>query len=406
MSLKTILFLATAAVAAQALTINGLADKPAMGWNTWNKYAETIDEGLIRRTADALVSSGLASAGYVYVNLDDTWQGPRDPMTKRITADPQRFPSGMKALGEYIHSKGLKFGIYSSAGTKTCAGREGSLNYESQDAASYAEWGVDYLKYDNCFNEGQSGTLEKSFARYKKMSDALKATGRPIYYSMCNWGEDLPWLWANTIAQSWRTTGDIGLSWEAPSPYCPCNTTGCMPAGAHCSVMNILDKSAKLDAYGGPNKGWNDLDMLEVGNGGMNTREQLSHFMLWAALKSPLILGNDVTSMTPEDKRILMAREIIAVNQDALGVPAKLVVDNNRVTQIYAGPVVGGTVAVLLNRSDKPIDITAQWTQLGLSADATVAVRDIFARKDLGSFTGSFTAKALQPHGALMITLK
>jgi len=274
---------------------NGLGRTPQMGWNSWNKFACNINEKLIRETIDALVSTGLAKAGYNYINLDDCWQSGRTKDGK-IVVDP-RFPNGIKPLVDYAHSKGLKFGLYSDAGTNTCQGRPGSLGYETIDAQTYAEWGVDYLKYDNCYNTGT-----KPEERYPPMRDALNKTGRPIFFSMCEWGVDDPAKWAKTIGNSWRTTGDISDDWY--------------------SMTSIIDKNDLWADYAGPG-GWNDPDMLEVGNGGMTTDEYRTHFSLWALAKAPLIIGCDITKMSQDTRDILMNDEVIAVNQDPLGVQGR-----------------------------------------------------------------------------------
>ncbi|KAJ3080648.1 hypothetical protein HK102_002908, partial [Quaeritorhiza haematococci] len=239
-----------------------IALTPPMGWNSWNKYGCDISEDLIKSTADALVSTGLAAAGYTFLNLDDCWQIDRNKTTGEIIPDPDRFPSGMAALGSYIHSKGLKYGIYSSAGTMTCQARPGSLGFEEVDARTYAEWGVDFLKYDNCFNNALI-TRRASVRRYKAMADALKKTGRDIVYSVCNWGQAEPWLWAPEFSNLWRTTADIGDSWSAFNIRCsPClnneNPSTCIYFGDSCSVMNILDKQVKLTKYARPGA-WNDM---------------------------------------------------------------------------------------------------------------------------------------------------
>jgi len=244
---------------------NGLAVTPQMGWNTWNYFGCSISEDTILGAAKKIVSLGLKDYGYEYVLMDDCWHAStRDPDTGAPRADPQKFPTGIKALSQEIHALGLKIGIYSDAGSKTCAGRFGSLGYEDIDAKTYAEWGIDYLKYDNCFNEGQSGTPLISYNRYKKMSDALNATGRPILYSICNWGDDQPWNWAPIIANSWRMSGDIYDVFNRLDDRCPCDDMlNCKLPGFHCSVARIIDYAAPLGQKAGSGQ-WNDLDMLEV----------------------------------------------------------------------------------------------------------------------------------------------
>lgn len=276
---------------------NGLGQTPPMGWNSWNKFACEIDEELIKSTAEALISTGLAAKGYTYVNLDDCWQIARDE-NNSIVADGKKFPSGMKGLADFLHSKNLKFGVYSDSGFYTCQKRPGSLNLELLDAQSYASWEVDYLKYDNCYNDGASPKL-----RYPPMRDALNKTGRPIFFSMCEWGEENPATWAGEVGNSWRTTGDISDNWD--------------------SFIKILDLQVGLEKYAGPGH-WNDPDMLEVGNGGMNQSEYEAQFALWALLKAPLLIGCDVRNINPETLVLLGNEEIIAINQDRLGVQGNI----------------------------------------------------------------------------------
>ena len=280
-----------------------LARTPPMGWNSWNKFGCNVSEQLIRDTADAMVSSGMQAAGYEYVVIDDCWQVGRDS-NGNILADPQRFPSGIKALADYVHGKHLKFGLYSDAGTKTCAGRPGSRGYEFQDARQYATWGVDYLKFDWC-----STDTENAEAAYTTMHNALKASGRPIVFSICEWGKSKPWLWAKDVGNLWRTTGDISDCWDCKKEW----STG---------WVVILDQQVGLETFAGPGH-WNDPDMLEVGNGGMSTTEYLSHFSLWSMLAAPLIAGNDLKNMTPEIKEILTNKEVLAVDQDAMGMQGR-----------------------------------------------------------------------------------
>ena len=263
-----------------------------MGWNSWNKFGCNINEQLIKDTIDVLNSSGLIEAGYKYINLDDCWQKSRDE-DGSIVADPDAFPNGIKYLADYAHSKGLLFGLYSDAGNFTCAGRPGSLGYEEIDAQKYAEWGVDYLKYDNCYNNGI-----KSLDRYPKMRDALNSTGRPIFYSLCQWGEEDVPTWGKSVGNSWRTTGDISDKWN--------------------SMIKIIDINDKSYQYAGPG-GWNDPDMLEIGNGGMTIAEYRTHMNLWCISKAPLLIGCDITQMSDEIKEILTNPEVIAINQDSLG---------------------------------------------------------------------------------------
>ena len=263
---------------------NGLALTPPMGWNSWNKFACNVNEQIVRDTADAMVASGMRDAGYQYVVIDDCWHGPRDA-NGFITADPQRFPSGIKALADYVHSRGLKFGIYSDAGRLTCGGRPGSQGHEYQDALTYARWGVDYLKYDWC-STGDRNAQEA----YAVMADALRAERPDIVFSMCEWGTAKPWLWAKNTGNLWRTTGDIWDSFASKDKA---------HDWAH-PVHDIVDLNEPLWPFAGPGH-WNDADMLEVGNGGMTPAEYRSHFSLWAMMAAPLIAGNDIAHMDASD---------------------------------------------------------------------------------------------------------
>src|SRR5437588_5462860 len=274
---------------------NGLALTPPMGWNSWNKFACHVNEQVVRDTANAIVASGMREAGYRYVVIDDCWHGPRDA-NGFITADPQRFPSGIRALADYIHSHGLKFGIYSDAGRLTCGGRPGGQGHEYQDALTYARWGADYLKYDWC-STGDRNAKEA----YAVMADALRASGRDIVFSMCEWGTAKPWLWAKNTGNLWRTTGDI---WDS------FNNNDQAHSWAH-PVTDIVDRNEPSWTYAGPGH-WNDPDMLEVGNGGMTPAEDRSHFSLWAMMAAPLIAGNDIAHMDDTTKSILLHKEVLA----------------------------------------------------------------------------------------------
>ncbi|KAJ3407166.1 hypothetical protein HDV05_005564, partial [Chytridiales sp. JEL 0842] len=365
---------------------NGLGRTPAMGWNSWNLFACAINETLIRQTADVLASSGLVKLGYKYLNIDDCWQVSRTE-TGEIVEDREAFPSGMKALAEYVQSKGLKFGIYSSAGTLTCAERPGSLYYELLDAKTYASWKVDYLKYDNCFNKGlvsKRGTVQ----RYGDMRDALNATGRPMLYSLCNWGEAYVWEYGKELGNSWRTTGDICDSYE----------------GYWCSAMAILDYNVPLTPYSAPG-GFNDLDMLEVGNGGMSYDEYLSHFSAWAALKSPLLLGNDIRHMEKKYFDMVTNKEVIAINQDPLGVSASLM-SRTKDIDIWAGPLANGDrVVVVLNQGAKSESVEVPVGILGDGvageSEFKVNVRDIWAKKNFEA-TDKIVFENIASHGVAM----
>jgi alpha-galactosidase len=365
---------------------NGLAKTPPMGWNSWNKFGCNVSESLIRGAADAMARSGMKAAGYQYVVIDDCWQISRDK-DGNIQADPERFASGVKALADYVHSLGLKFGIYSDAGTKTCAGRPGSRGHELQDARQYAAWGVDYLKFDWCNTEGQEAP-----ASYSSMRDALRQSGRPIVFSICEWGTSKPWTWAGNVGNLWRTTTDIQDRWQGKG----------VKFGA--GVMDILDLQAGLETYAGPGH-WNDPDMLEVGNGGMTAVEYRSHFSLWAILASPLMAGNDLNNMTPEIRDILTNREVIATDQDVLGRQGRRI-RHQEGEDVWVKPLEGQRLAVLLlNRGTSEREIAVKWSELGIGSDQPVGVRDLWAHKDLGSFRTGYSAR-VPGHGVAMIVAK
>jgi alpha-galactosidase len=383
--------IATAQDAAQAPSAN-LALTPPMGWNTWNKFGCNVSDELIRGAADAMVKSGMKDAGYQYIVIDDCWQVERDK-DGNIVPDAKRFPSGMKAVGDYIHSLGLKFGIYSDAGWQTCAKRPGSLGHEFQDAMKYASWGVDYLKEDWC-----NTTTQDARAAYTLMRKALDSTGRPIVLSICEWGGRQPWLWGKEVGGNlWRTTGDIHDHWEGKIKW---------PDGGCCAlgVVDIVDMQAGIESYAGPGH-WNDPDMLEVGNGGMTDVEYKSHFSLWTILAAPLMAGNDLRSMRPEIRDILTNKEVIAVNQDALGIEGKPVRKDGD-TEVFVKPISGGNRAALLfNRGTAEKEISVSWEDLGYPEHITAAVRDLWQHKDLGKFSGKFSA-SVPSHGVAMITVK
>jgi alpha-galactosidase len=321
-----------------------LAKTPPMGWNSWNTFACDINEKLIQSMADAMVTSGMRDAGYVYLNIDDCWHGARDAQGF-IHEDPTRFPSGMKSLVDYIHSKGLKVGIYSDAGTQTCGGRPGSRGHEYQDAITYAQWGIDYLKYDWCNTEGL-----KADEAYKTMRDALYSAGRPVVFSICEWGDNKPWNWAIPIGHLWRTTGDITNCWNCEQGFGTWSKLG---------VLNILDKQADLRKYAGPGH-WNDPDMLEVGNG-LSEIENKAHFSLWCMLAAPLMAGNDLRNMSAETKEILTNKDAIAINQDVLGVQCFKLLDEGDF-EVYAKPLDKGELAIcFLNRGENLKKISFNW---------------------------------------------
>lgn len=374
-----------------------LALTPPMGWNSWNKFACNVDEKLIRETADAMVSSGMKAAGYTYINIDDCWHGDRDSLGF-IHPDPKRFPSGMKALADYIHSKGLKLGIYSDAGSMTCGGRPGSRGYEFQDALTYASWGVDYLKYDWCNTEGL-----KAEGAYKTMAAALKKAGRPIVLSICEWGNDKPWEWGPAVGHLWRSTGDIFNCFDCIEDHGTWKSWG---------VMQILDKQDGLRKYAGPGH-WNDPDMLEIGNGKLTQGEDRAHFSMWAMIAAPLIAGNDLRSMTKETVEVLTNRDIIQVNQDSLGIQGFKYSAKDSL-ETWFKPLKDGEWAVcFLNRGKQPAKVVFDWKNQQVRDElsgAGIDARKVYRLKDLwtGKAAGT-TEKALNAvvpsHDVLMLRL-
>jgi alpha-galactosidase len=346
---------------------------------------------MIRQTADAMVSSGMKDAGYQYVVIDDCWQVERDA-NGNIVADGKRFPSGIKALADYVHGKGLKFGLYSDAGTKTCQGRPGSRGYEFQDARQYAAWGVDYLKFDWCHTSTQDAR-----SSYELMRAALDGSGRAIVFSICEWGTSKPWLWANGVGNLWRTTGDISDRWEGKVKW---------PNGDCCSngMTEILDEQVGLASYAGPGH-WNDPDMLEVGNGGMTVTEYRAHFSLWAMLAAPLIAGNDLRDMKPEIRDILTQKEVIAVDQDEAGKEGRRVWKDGNL-EVWSKPLQDGSRAVVLfNRGTEDKKISVEWQDLGYPSHLSAKVRDLWQSKDLGDYKGTFSA-SVGPHSVVMVTIR
>ncbi|GGH70889.1 alpha-galactosidase [Filimonas zeae] len=325
----------------------GLALTPPMGWNSWNKFACNVSEDLIKQMADAMVASGMKEAGYTYINIDDCWHGDRDSLGF-IHPDAKRFPSGMKALADYIHAKGLKLGVYSDAGSQTCGGRPGSRGYEFQDALTYASWGVDYLKYDWCNTEGL-----KAEGAYKTITAALKRAGRPVVLSICEWGNDQPWAWGQNVGHLWRTTGDIYNCFDCIEDHGTWKSFG---------VMQILDKQEGLRKYAGPGH-WNDPDMLEIGNGALTPGEDRAHFTMWAMLAAPLIAGNDLRSMSAATREVLTNKAVIAISQDTMGVQGFRGVKKDSL-EIWFRPLSKGEWAVcFLNRSKLPATVDYHWKQ-------------------------------------------
>lgn len=356
-----------------------VAATPPMGWNSWNHFGCKVTAADVRAAADAIATNGMKAAGYVYVNIDDCWEGVRDAAGR---IQPNEKFGDMKALADYVHSKGLKIGIYSSPGPKTCAGYEGSFGHEEQDAQQYADWGFDYLKYDWC-------SAEKVYQRsqmidvYQKMHNALVKTGRPIVFSLCQYGYGRVWRWGASVGGNlWRTTEDITDQYD------------------RMSVIGF-DQDG-LDPYAGPGH-WNDPDMLEVGNGGMNHNEYITHMSLWVLLAAPLLAGNDLSKMTEETLKILTNPEVIATDQDAKGAQGRRIAQEGPL-EVWAKPLSDGSYAVgLFNRSESVSPVTVKFKDLSLPT--TVTVRDLWQQKDLGSFSDSYTQE-VQRHGAALVKIR
>ena len=382
-----------------AQKFEGLALTPPMGWNSWNKFQTNINEQMVMQIADAMVSSGMKDAGYTYIVLDDGWMAmERDSITGDLIADPKKFPRGMKVVSDYVHSKGLKFGLYNCAGTKTCAGYPGTRGYEYQDARFYASQNIDYLKFDWCNADGINAK-----EAYATMSKALKKAGRPIVFSLCEWGQNKPWQWAAPVGHLWRTTGDIANQFEGMKNY------GTWSAN---SVMKIVEMQDTLRRYAGPGH-WNDPDMLEVGNG-MSVNEDRAHFSMWAMLAAPLISGNDIRNMSKEITEILINKEVIAINQDALGIQGLKYAAKDSV-ETWLKPLQNGDWAVcFLNRKSTPQQINFNWadnivddklSNRNLNTKTnTYKLRNIWTKKDVGD-TKRLLNITVPPRDVVMLRL-
>ena len=357
---------------------NNLARTPPMGWNSWNKFAGKVDDAAVRGVADAMVLSGMKDAGYIYINIDDTWEGLRDAQGN-ITSNT-KFPN-MKALADYVHSKGLKIGIYSSPGPKTCAGYEGSYGHEEQDAKRYAAWGFDYLKYDWCSADRIYKDTEMQPV-YQKMGDALLKTGRPIVFSLCQYGRDEVWTWGSKVGGNlWRTTGDISDRWQ--------------------SMERIGFRQFDINQYIRPGH-WNDPDMLEIGNGGMTADEYRTHMSLWSMLAAPLLAGNDLRTMTDETKSILMNREVIAIDQDPDGKPLKQILEPNATAVVLSRLLHDGSLAIgLFNRGDQEQPVSISWSSVDL-AGKKLRARDLWKHADVAISGDSYSA-TVPAHGVVML---
>ncbi|MFB7378430.1 NPCBM/NEW2 domain-containing protein [Kitasatospora purpeofusca] len=355
-----------------------LAPTPPMGFNNWNstQCGAGFNEGMVKAVADLFVSKGLRDAGYRYVNLDDCWALPQRDASGNLVPDPVRFPNGLKSLADYVHGKGLRFGLYSTAGTKTCNsnGFPGGLGHERQDAALWASWGVDFLKYDNCGNQGLDART-----RYRTMSDALRATGRPILLSVCEWGQNKPWTWAPALGEMWRTTLDISDNWSR--------------------MIGLAHQNQKLAPYAAPGA-WNDPDMLEVGNGGMTDTEYRTHFSLWAQMAAPLLIGTDLRTADPATYDILLNRDVIAVDQDPLGRQG-VVVSSAGGKVVMAKPLADGSVAVTLtNETAATATVATTVSAVGLGNASSYELKDLWSKATSGT-TGAISA-AVPPHGTVM----
>jgi alpha-galactosidase len=364
--------------AVRDLPPNGLAKTPPMGWNSWNLFAGRIDDKTVREMADAMVSSGLREAGYIYLNIDDTWEGDRD--ASGVIHSNNKFPD-MKALADYVHSKGLKFGIYSGPGPYTCAGYEGSYAHEAQDAKTYAEWGVDYLKYDWC-SAGHLYPDSAMRAVYQKMADALRATNRPIVYSLCQYGRENVWEWgAKAGGNLWRTTGDINDTYKR--------------------MMEILDTQSAIAKWAGPGH-WNDPDMLEVGNGGMTADEYRTHMSLWAIFAAPLLAGNDVRGMTPDVRSILLNKDVIAIDQDPLGNEGQLALKRDEVDYWKRSLSGNGVAIAVVNRGNAAVSVKIPWKELGV--EDTAVFKDVWSGLDVKAPSDS--AFTIPPHGVVLLKME
>ena len=392
-TLLLLLFLSSLNISAQKF--EGLALTPQMGWNSWNKFGTGINEQMVKEMADALISTGLKDAGYNHILLDDGWMDMERDAQGNLVPHPEKFPNGIKVVADYVHSKGLKFGLYNCAGSKTCAGYPGSRGHEYQDALKYAEWGVDYLKY---------GKLNAEEA-YTTMRDAIYAAGRPILLSICEWGTDAPWKWAQSVGHSWRTTGDIYNCFSCKHDHGGYYSWGAL------NILNMRNQD-ELRKAAGPDH-WNDMDMLEVGNGGLTLDEERTHFALWAILNSPLLLGNDLRNMSPQTLDILTNKEIIAINQDSLGIQGFKYKKEGTV-EIWVKPMVNNEWAIcFFNRSQQPTEFTFNWEgttikdnvfdrEITFNRDNIYKLRDLYQQKVIGNTKKALKQK-LEPNQSLVV---
>lgn len=377
----------------------GLAMTPPMGWNSWNTFGTNIDEKMVKETADIMVSSGLAAAGYNYIVLDDGWMAKDRDENGNLVADSAKFPSGMEHLIEYVHSKGLKFGLYNCAGTKTCAGYPGTRGYEYQDARFYAKLGIDFLKYDWCNTEGITAK-----EAYNTMSNAIKIAGRPIVFSICEWGDNQPWEWAKPVGNLWRISGDIYPCFDCEFKH-PGNWSSW-------GFMKIVEMRKDIRKYSGPDH-WNDFDMMEVGNE-MNSTEDKTHFTMWCMLASPLFSGNDYRKMSKQTLAILTNKELIAVNQDKLGIQGFRYTAEDGL-EVWAKPISNGNwVVTFLNRSEVAKKVNFDWKKqlikdidFGYEANfsaTTYKLKDLWKNKEAGTTKKAFSAQ-IASHDVITLQL-
>lgn len=398
--MKKILFVIAFGISLQTIAqkYENLALTPPMGWNSWNTFETKINEEMVMAMADAMVSSGMRDAGYVYLVLDDGWMSKERDSAGNLVPDPQKFPRGMKVVADYVHSKGLKFGLYNDAGTKTCAGYPGARGYEYQDARLYAKLGIDYLKFDWCSSEGINAK-----EAYTTMSKALRTAGRPIVFSLCEWGNNKPWEWAKPVGHLWRISGDIYPCFDCEHSHGSWSSWG---------VLRILDMRKNIRQYAGPDH-WNDLDMMEVGNG-MSVAEDRAHFSIWAMSATPLFAGNDIRTMSKETVNILTNKDVIAVDQDSLGIQGFKYAFKDSV-DTWLKPLKNNEWAIcFLNRSKVPKTVEFNWQQQTITdtfsnrtLDAkkvSYKVRDLWTKKDMGT-TGKPLKAIVPSHDVLMLRL-
>lgn len=394
-----LLFLAFYCLHVNAQKFEGLALTPPMGWNSWNTFQTNISEQLVKETADKMVSSGMKDAGYTYLVLDDGWMAmERDSITGDLVPDPKKFPNGIEPVVAYVHSKGLKFGLYNCAGTKTCAGYPGTRGYEYQDARNYAKWQIDYLKFDWCSTDGQNAKES-----YTTMSKAIRKAGRPLIFSLCEWGNSKPWEWAANVGQLWRTTGDITAQFDGIKTYGDWHANG---------VMTCVDIQDTLSRFAGPDH-WNDPDMLEVGNG-LSQAENRAHFSVWSMMAAPLIAGNDIRKMDAATNAVLINKNVVAIDQDSLGKQGIKYSDKDSL-QTWIKPLKNGDWALcFLNRSGVTKPISFDWkhtmvrykeADMDLDANAgNYQLMDLWANKVIGTTAKPLTAN-ISSHDVLMLRL-